>query len=761
MWSQDRWGRTLILSFLFLLGLIVSSVKAEETKGTVIDKFTKRPILEARVEVPGTKIRAKTDTGGHFILRGLPKAETEIKIKAIGYEPKTVQVKTGEELKIELMPSLTIYGRELVVKAKKPESQKETIISKEIVTGKEVKTTSVDLFNDLSETLKTMPGVISSGDFEGQLYVRGSYPMETIFLLDRVFIAWPYHWGGNMALFNTKLIDRVDFYAGGFPAEAGNALGGVVDVTYKRGNREEFAAGVDLSPTTLDLQLEGPIKKDKSSYLLSFKRTHYDQVMEWLGMGEEGNVYPFFYDYLSRVSASLNPKDEISFYYLYSGEGMDMKMEEDFGSPDDEEGRFYYDYLKQIASLNYKHLFFDRLFNELTFSNLRDDGQFRFYSPTTPSEDIIDVNDYSLRDDLTLLYGENHEFKVGTYLYTSDMNFTSTFRYEEINDTNGGLTKETKEKSYESKDNFNYAGFYLWDKVKLTKPLTADMGLRYEYLDLTEEGVITPRLSLSYSLNERTSLKAGWGVYSQFVMDPYWFDDENGNPDLTAQKARHYILGFERKLKEDLRLRIETYYKDLYDLIIADEDKNYDNEGQGYAKGIEFFLQKKAGKKLDGWISYSIAESRRTKGVSSDSEEEYIKEETLYPTHQDITHALSVVANYRFSKKWRLALKFRYTSGSPYTRVVGAESGIFGDEIIYKPKMGDYMSERMPDYQRLDVTLSRQFSFKRWDLSAYLQLINLYNHKNIYGYYYSDDYQIRKEFKMFGFMPLGGVEVKF
>lgn len=688
MWNQNRRGRTLILSFLFLLGLIASPVKAEEVKGAVIDKFTKRPILNARVEMPGTKIKTKTDTDGHFILRDLPKAETEIRIKAIGYEAKTVQAKAGQELKIELMPSLTIYGQELVVKAKKPESQKETIISKEVIREEEIKTTSVDLFNDLSETLKTLPGVISSGDFSGMLYVRGSNPMETIFLLDRVFIAWPYRWGGNMALFNTKLIDKVDFYAGGFPAEAGQALGGVVDVSYKRGNRERFKAGLDLSPTTADLQLEGPIKKDKSSYLLSFERTHYDQMMKWLGIGKEGNVYPFFYDYLTKISASLNPKDEISFYYLYSGEGMDMKMEEDFGSPDDEGGRFYYDYLKQIASLNYKHLFSDRLFNELTFSNLRDDGQFRFYSPTRPSEDIIDGNDYSLRDDLTLLYGEDHEFKAGAYLYTADMNFTSTFKYEEISDTNGGLTKETKEKSYKSKDGFNYAGFYLWDKIKLTKPLTADMGLRYEYLDLTKEGIITPRLSLSYSLNKRISLKAAWGIYSQFATDPYWFDEENGNPDLAAQKARHYILGLEHKPKEDLRLRTEIYYKDLYDLIITDEDKNYDNEGRGYAKGIEFFLQKKAGKKLDGWISYSIAESRRTKGVSGDFEEKYIKEKTLYPTEQDITHALSVVANYRFSKKWQLSLKFRYTSGPPYTPVIDANSDTFGGETIYSPIMG-------------------------------------------------------------------------
>lgn len=761
MWSQDRRGRALIPSFLFLLGLIASPVKAEEIKGAVIDKFTKRPILNARVGIPGTKVETKTDTGGHFILKDFLEPETEIRIKAIGYEAKTVQAKAGKELKIELTPSLTIYGRELVVKAKRAESQKETIVSKDVIAEEEVKTTSVDLFNDLSETLKTLPGVVSSGDFSGMLYVRGSYPMETIFLLDRVFIAWPYHWGGNMALFNTKLIDRVDFYAGGFPAEAGNALGGVVDVSYKEGNKERFKADIDLSPTTADLQLEGPIKKDKSSYLLSFKRTHYDQVMKWFGMGKEGNVYPFFYDCLTKISASINPKDELSFYLLYSGEGMDMKMEKDFGSPDDEEGRFYYDYLKRIASLNYKHLFSDRLFNELTFSNLRDDGEFRFYSPTTPSEDIIDANDYSLRDDLTLLYGENHEFKVGTYLYTSDMNFTSTFKYEEISDTDGGLTKETKEKSYESKDNFNYAGFYLWDKIKVKKPLTADVGLRYEYMDISKEGVLTPRLSLSYSLNERTNLKAGWGVYSQFVMDPYWFDEENGNPDLASQKARYYILGLEHKLKNDMRLRIETYYKDLYDLVIADEDKNYDNEGRGHAKGIEFFLQKKAGKKLDGWISYSLSESRRTKGVSTESEREQFKEDTLYPTDQDITHALSVVANYRFSKKWQLALKFRYTSGPPYTPIIGVKSDIFGDETIYKPIKGAYMSEKMPDYQRLDLTLSRQFNFKKWDLSTYLQLINFYNHKNIYGYYYSDDYLEKKEFKMFGFMPLGGVEAKF
>ncbi|MFH1897258.1 MAG: Plug domain-containing protein [Candidatus Desantisbacteria bacterium] len=138
-------------------------------------------------------------------------------------------------------PSLTFYGEEFVVEAPKPEPKDEVVISKETVAADQIKDSSVSLFNDLAETLKTLPGVITPGNFSGAMFVRGGFPMETIYMLDRVFIDWPYRWGGMMTMFNTRLIDEVDFYAGGFPAEGGNSLAGCIDIRYKKGDLHKFS----------------------------------------------------------------------------------------------------------------------------------------------------------------------------------------------------------------------------------------------------------------------------------------------------------------------------------------------------------------------------------------------------------------------------------------------------------------------------------------------------------------------------------------
>lgn len=680
------------------------------------------------------------------------------------FSPVIYAENSGTITGVELSPSLTFYGEEFVVEAPKPEPKDDVIVSKETVDAGQVKNSSVNLFNDLSETLKTLPGVITPGNFSGAMFVRGGYPLETIYILDRVFIDWPYRWGGMLTMFNTRLIDEVDFYAGGFPAEGGNSLAGAIDIRYKKGDLHKSSGLVDISPTTTELLLEGPIKKDESSYLFSAKRTYYDFLAKFFTDRKESNVFPYFNDSFSKLYFDLSPEHKLTIFSVYAGEGMDMKITEE-DEPELAGGKFNYDYQTGILGVDHKWIPTEKLFLQTTLSYSLDKGNFDFNDPEEIWHEEMKPTDINLRSDIDWQVTPAHKLKSGVYLSDNNVNFSGRFEYDEIEGTQT-LTKVRKIEPYDFKKDARYIGLYAWDRWQIVPRLTADIGLRQESLDLVHDTALTPRLSFKFDISDKTSLKLAYAHNSQFPMNIYWVDEKIGNPDLKSQKGIDYILGMERKLSDDMRLKVETYYKDLKDLIVEDNTLKYSNKGKGRAYGLEFFLQRKEqGKKLDGWISYAWSKSERTR-----DDDEYILEDIgqgvkqgvrddpeLYPTSQDRRHTISVVGNYKLTPKWKLSGKWQLNTGNPDTPLKGVKEYGTTTAMIYKPVWGEHNSGRMPRYESLDVKLEKLFKKS----SLYIQFLDIYNHKNVYSYYYSDDYKKRKESKMLGFMFLGGFELRF
>ncbi|MBU1262082.1 TonB-dependent receptor [bacterium] len=753
------------LYFLFISSsLSIAAQEMGSITGLIRDTVTQAPISEARIMVDGKK-KATTDRDGRFLLE-LPPAFYKLSVKAQGYEEESKMVNLLSDKTIEadfeLIASLTFYGEEFVIEPPEPTPAEEVTVSKTNIEETEIRDTSVSLFNDLSETMKTLPGVITSGDFSSALYVRGGYPSETIYILDRVFIDWPYRWGGMLTMFNARLIDEIDFYSGGFPAEAGQSLAGVIDIRYKKGSTKKMSGLLELSPTTAELLLSGPLKKESSSYLFSAKRTHYDYIAKLLIKDDKGNVFPYFDDGLMKLYFDLSKQHKLTISSLYAGEGMDMWIEEK-DEPDAAGGHFGYSYKMRVSALDHKWLLTERHSLQTTLAYKKDNGDFYFYHPESSFKQEINQKGVSLRSDLDWQMSPLHKIRCGTYIASYDLKFSGQFEGDVIEGTDT-LTKERKKEAYEFKNDANYIGLYAWDRWRIKPKLTGDFGLRYEQFDLTKDSSLTPRLSLKYDLSDKTSLKAAYCYNSQFPMNIYDLDEKYGNPRLNAQKGIDYILGIERKVSDDVRLKVEAYYKDLKDLILEDKKENFLNKGKGEAYGLELFLQKKEAKRIDGWISYAMSVSRRQRGdfeyilENGTTSQGVFNDPKLYPTEQDRTHTLSIVGNYKLNPKWRLSAKWRFNTGNPYTPLAGV---VASGTTLYNPIWGEYNSGRMPNYQTLDVKIERLFKIKKMDCSTYLQFLNLYNHKNIYSYYYSKDYKEREEFTMLPFIFLGGFEMRF
>jgi len=239
-------------------------------------------------------------------------------------------------------------------------------------------------------------------------------------------------------------------------------------------------------------------------------------------------------------------------------------------------------------------------------------------------------------------------------------------------------------------------------------------GLRNEYESVSKTYTVDPRLSLIYSLSVHSNITASWGMFHQYP-EPSYYDPYIGNPQLSAMKAVHYIIGYAYQ-KENKIFRLEGYYKDYTSLLLENTLLNYINEGHGYSTGIDLFAKNSYGP-ISGWLSYSWLKARR----------KWMDLPVLASPYFDITHNLTIVFNANLPKNIAVGFSYRYATGKPYT-----------------PKPEKYHNARVPEYQKLDLSLSYLYKFFENNMTVfYLGISNMLGRINIFDYRYSPDYQRR------------------
>jgi hypothetical protein len=766
------------LGFLFSLLLIISSSYSQKStiSGYIKDSKTGEVLIGANIYVEEIKRGVATNLYGFYSLT-LDNGEYNLKTSYLGYQDKKTKLSLSEAKTwdIELLPAGVMMEAFTVEAEQGDENVQGTQMGKVDMEVEKIKTLPAFMGEvDVLKTIQLLPGVQSSGEGNAGFYVRGGGQDQNLILLDEAVVYNASHLFGFFSVFNADAVKNISLTKGGMPANYGGRLSSVLDISMKDGNYKEYKADGGIGLIASRLTLQGPIKKDKSSFIVSGRRTYID-ILAKPFVNEEsafsGSGY-YFYDFNAKVNYILSDKDKIflSGYFgkdvfTYKNSGNDFSIKIPWGNA--------------TASLRWNHLFSDKLFMNTTaiyssydfaFEGISDQFKFGLFSG---------IKDWNLKTDFSYYPNPKHNIKFGfNYIYHT---FTPT---------NVTATSGDTEFDFGDKVNLfaNEGALYFLDDFDVTDLLRINVGFRVSsfqhvgpftrYIKDVNDNVIEtkeytrgkniktyinpePRLSARYTLNETSSVKLGVthnyqymhlvSIAANSLPTDLWIPTTDiVKPQVGTQISTGYFKNFKENKYET---SVEVYYKDLRNLVEYKEgaqpgdglNDNVDNQltfGKGYSYGVELYIKKALGD-LTGWIGYTWSDTRRTFSAINNGLE--------YPAKFDRRHDLSIATNYKLNDRWTFGAVFVYATGNsvtlPYTKYF-VEGNLLVD---YGPRN----SYRMPSYHRADVSATwytKKFKEvkdvetgkiilqkKRFTSNWNFSIFNLYNRANPYFIYFDSE----------------------
>lgn len=620
-----------------------------------------------------------------------------------------------------------------------------------------------------------LPGVASKGSFDASMYIRGGSAYEMVGVIDNIPIYQPYFWGGRVSLFNSKIAQKVDFFPGGYSAKYGHSLSGIIDVYTKDGDFKKAYKELDISITEMNYYQTAPIQKDKSAYMISYRRTYYDIFAPLFISDDSGPVnMPYLQSFQGKVTHKFNESQKLRTGFYIFNDGADMPL--NLGENDNHEGKFIYDGNKIIVSSQLDSTLSKKLFNQLTLAYYTDDG---FYKTT--DEHAIDAkwneDTWMLRNDLTWELSAAHQIEGGGIYYGIARDNTSSWVQPPDPEEANSVTVNASAQA-----NFPvvFSSLYLQDRWKMTEQSTLLMGLRWDGVkvsDFSWNSYVQPRISYQYQLAPKTTLKSYYGVYRQYPSDAINSKLSGTNTlirepaNLKMELAAHYGTGVEHFIGDDIRFKLEAFYKD-YDQLSIDTgtypEETYKNKGVGKAGGIELMLHKISGDDYDGWITYTFSKTRR-KDVDG-----------WFIPDFDVTHMINMYGDFKVGTANHLVTTIKYSTGLPYTPILDTKTNSNTGALEYT--LGNRYSKRLSDYFRVDVwyewpgatvmlpipflPLSKKKIwgvFPAWDFkgSTRFGIYNLLNTRNQTSYYWSESKNKAEFVYDFPLMMIFGYNIKF
>ena len=731
--------------------------------GVVRSRHALSPLPGVKVRLVGTALEAVTGADGRFEIVGVPPGDHTVEARRSGFviaERESVVVPPAAQLDVSfVLQPAPLTGEEVVVNPSRIALLQEEP-NAPFALDRDEMLRLPHLGGDVFRTLSLLPGT-TSNDVTAQFHVRGGRRDEVLVLLDGQELYEAYHlkdFDSALSVVAASELSNLDLTTGAFPSSYGDRMGAILDLTtITPGERRQLR----LSVSVVNAQLEGSGRIGESgAWLLSLRRGATDLAGRIFGAED-----PRFWDLFGKVDYRFSTSQSARLNFLYSEDELDFVEDRE-----DEFKEFDTEYDNAYAWLTHQAVLTGRLFVDTALSGATVDRDRRGTELEEEKEvEVDDVRGLDVRGVLqswNYQAGDSHFVKAGFELrrFESEYDYSS---FREFSTPLAQLRSDPPDGEFAFRGRFrdDYLGAYVSDRFQPARSLTLELGARFDRHTLTNDGVWSPRANLAWGLGSRSVVRAGWGHYYQSQRG-YELSVEDGDTRFyPAERSEHWVAGFEHLFADAVSSPLVALRAEVYRRTITDPRPRYENlfepfevlpeasldrfriePDRSVAEGIEIFLQGRTGRRLDWWLNYSLSRTEDEIGGRR------------FPRQIDQRHTFNADVNYGLGRGWDVNVAFRYHTG---WRVTPISTEVVDGEIV--PVVGRLNSERLPDYHRMDVRLSRRFPLKSGSITAFLDAQNVYDRKNTAGFdlEVDDGGVVRSSERWPGFFASAGVTWEF
>ena len=731
----------ILFACFFFLGILAVAQNAV-IKGFTYDESTGETLPYCTIQLMGTSFGALSDVSGAFLINKIPAGTYTIKVSQLGYIDlfDTVEVSSNATItkRYSISPnSQTLDAVQIVGENTRKEQETRTSVIS--VTPKDMsKMPAIGGQPDFAQYLQVLPGIISTGDQGGQLYVRGGTPVQNMLLLDGVILFNPFHSIGIFSVFDMDIMSSADVYTGGFGAEFGGRISSVMDIKTRDGNKKRLAGKVDINNIGGQLLFEGPLLKLKDdrktsiSFILSGKGSFLDKsskVFYPYVKNEDGLPYNFW-DLYGKVTLATRNGTRWNIFGFNYDDRVKYSSVANYGWNNWGIGSNFLIVPGDAPTTIEGSLAYSKYSSELQDANF------------DPRKSSMDGFTFDLGFNY---YLGNSLLKVGIDV----VGYNTNYEYYTIYHAQRTIEDHTTDLSIFAKYKYNFRN-----------KLLIEPGFRLQYYYSLGEVSPEPRLAIKYNILKNLRLKLAAGMYSQnlvsitsdrdvvslfngFLSSPLESDllpstliNDDKEMKGRLQKSQHVILGLEYDPINPLSINIEGYFKNFSQLISTNRYKMLDSDnefiwekGQAYGGDISVKYEQKG---VYIWFVYSLGWVKRTDGKIN------------YNPHFDRRHNINLVASYSFGKRrsWEINCRWNFGTGFPFTQTQAYyphyDPTFLNDDYVNANEdvyflLGEFNQSRLPSYHRLDLGVKKKFHIgPRHTIELYFSMTNLYNYKNVF-----------------------------
>ena len=782
---------------IILLILVQAPLWAQEytqtLRGTVMDAETFETLPGANIIILDSDpfLGTTSDVDGQFKIDQIPVGRHNIKVTYVGYKEvilNQIELITGKELVLEIKMTENVTSlSEVVVRAN--ERASEPINAMVTTSAQKITIESTSRFaasiNDPARTVQSFAGVSSSDDENNELVIRGNSPRGMLWRMEGVEIPNPNHFsngeggsGGGVSALSSRVLDNSDFYTGAFAAEYGNALSGIFDLSLRKGNNEKHEFALQLGVMGIQASAEGPFsKKSKASYLFNYRYATTSLLNKAGFTIGDADIYPEWQDLSFNVNVPTKKLGNFNLWGLAGSSSSSELVPEDTAQWEYRGDNFSFSENQKLGIVG--------LSNHYLLKNNKTYFKTVLSWSMTENKNLEDSLNYQMNEtkilderyryqNLTASFMVNHKFNAKNYLRSGVIVTRQAYNLkadqynwdEEVIETNLD----------EDGNSYRYQAYIQW-KHRFNEKLSLNSGVHANYLAISEDYSIEPRLGLTYDLNEFKQFSLGFGLHSR--MEPISIymaqrtlndgDIIQPNKDLKMTRAFHAVMGYRWLFAKNMKLSAELYYQYLYDVPVQDGDttgtmsalnfssgftnEDFINKGTGANYGLELSFEKSFSNQYYILFNTSLYQSKYTNPG-------FEERNTRYNGNYIINSAFGREFKVGKTKQDIISANIRgiWRGGYRVIPVDINQSIEAGKEVLNYDRA---FEEKVPDYLRVDLGVSYRKNKPKWSWIVSLDIQNLTSRSNVWGEYYNSEKERIEQIYMTGLIPVLNFKVEF